>query len=203
MQRPLLIGALVAIALTGIGGGIWVLTRPNEPQVDTAPADTAASCDTADTTRWWPDADGDGWGDASAAPTWACAAPAGFVAYGADCDDADASAYPRAADPAGDGVDQDCDGADVEAEPTWDCGAAAVRDDSWGVSGADAAEEAALLCAGGPVHLSGLSVDSTDLVDLRALGVCVCLVFVAPTPFFSRTSARRVDASVTPYTHTV
>ena len=39
MQRPLLIGALVAIALTGIGGGIWVLTRPNEPQVDTAPAD--------------------------------------------------------------------------------------------------------------------------------------------------------------------
>ncbi len=43
MQRPLLIGALVAIALTGIGGGIWLLTRSHEPQVEPAPADEAAA----------------------------------------------------------------------------------------------------------------------------------------------------------------
>jgi arylsulfatase A-like enzyme len=39
MQRPLLIGALVAIALTGIGGGIWLLTRSEEPEVASPAAD--------------------------------------------------------------------------------------------------------------------------------------------------------------------
>lgn len=36
MQRPLLIGALTAVALTGIGGGIWLLSRSSEPAVEEA-----------------------------------------------------------------------------------------------------------------------------------------------------------------------
>jgi hypothetical protein len=45
--------------------------------------------DALDAPRWYADADGDGWGD-DATATVACAAPAGFVAEGGDCDDTDA-----------------------------------------------------------------------------------------------------------------
>jgi subtilisin-like proprotein convertase family protein len=41
-----------------------------------------------DAPTWYPDVDGDSFGDASAA-TPACAAPPGYVAVGGDCDDAD------------------------------------------------------------------------------------------------------------------
>ncbi|MCB9674429.1 MAG: hypothetical protein H6737_04885 [Alphaproteobacteria bacterium] len=65
---------------------------------------------------WWPDADGDGFGDASVAATSTCdGAPEGSVGDGTDCDDDDASVHPDAADAGGDGVDQDCDGADGPA----------------------------------------------------------------------------------------
>jgi hypothetical protein len=57
---------------------------------------------------WFVDADGDGYGDLSTAVT-ACAAPAGTVADGTDCDASDASVHPGAAEVC-DGVDQDCDG---------------------------------------------------------------------------------------------
>ncbi|MFN7144701.1 MAG: MopE-related protein, partial [Myxococcota bacterium] len=61
--------------------------------------------------RWHPDADGDGFGDAAVSVD-ACAAPAGHVADGGDCDDTDAAVAPGATERAGDGVDQDCDGED-------------------------------------------------------------------------------------------
>jgi hypothetical protein len=56
---------------------------------------------------WYADGDGDGAGDALVTEE-ACAAPAGFVGSGLDCDDADAGVFPGA-DEVCDGVDQDCD----------------------------------------------------------------------------------------------
>lgn len=58
---------------------------------------------------WYPDADGDGYGDASA-PHQACAQPPGWVATGDDCDDTDSNVHPAADEAVGDGVDEDCDG---------------------------------------------------------------------------------------------
>ena len=57
---------------------------------------------------WYPDRDGDGYGDPSATPTLACAGPAGSVADGTDCDDTTAAAHPGGLDVCGDGVDGDC-----------------------------------------------------------------------------------------------
>jgi hypothetical protein len=54
-----------------------------------------------------PDADGDGYGDAAAAPH--CVALAGEVTVGGDCDDDDAEVHPGA-DERCDGLDDDCDG---------------------------------------------------------------------------------------------
>ncbi|MFZ5476742.1 MAG: MopE-related protein [Myxococcota bacterium] len=56
---------------------------------------------------WYGDGDGDGYGDAEVD---ACEAPAGYVAAGGDCDDADAGVNPGAAEVCLDVVDQDCDG---------------------------------------------------------------------------------------------
>lgn len=61
---------------------------------------------------WFLDADGDGWGS-DAEMVLACAAPEGRVAGGGDCDDADRSVYPGAADACENGADEDCDGTDA------------------------------------------------------------------------------------------
>ncbi|MFH1462791.1 MAG: putative metal-binding motif-containing protein [Pseudomonadota bacterium] len=97
---------------------------------DTAPAVNPAAaehcdgvdedCDGAvdegavDFATWYADGDGDGYGDAGDS-TLACAAPSGFVADDADCDDGDAAINP-AADEYCDGVDDDCDGTVDEAD---------------------------------------------------------------------------------------
>jgi hypothetical protein len=60
-------------------------------------------------TPFFRDGDGDGFGD-PAASVEACAAPAGYVADGSDCDDARAGVHPGAAEVC-DGADNDCDGA--------------------------------------------------------------------------------------------
>ena len=67
---------------------------------------------------FYADSDQDGFGDANA-PVEACELPAGHVATGSDCDDADASVFPLAEEVC-DGVDQDCDGtADDGVLGTW------------------------------------------------------------------------------------
>ncbi|MCB9764482.1 MAG: FG-GAP repeat protein [Alphaproteobacteria bacterium] len=69
---------------------------------------------------WYTDADGDGFGDPEA-PVSACAQPSGTVDDDQDCDDGDPATWPGAPEVAGDGVDQDCDGADlIEIEDTGD-----------------------------------------------------------------------------------
>ncbi|MEC7947768.1 MAG: MopE-related protein [Myxococcota bacterium] len=66
----------------------------------------------ADATDWFADDDGDGYGDPSAV-TRACEAPTGHVDNEADCDDGDERAFPGADEVPYDGVDQNCDGADL------------------------------------------------------------------------------------------
>ncbi len=59
---------------------------------------------------YWPDADGDGAGDATADPVSTCdGAPFGHVADDGDCDDGDSSIHPGA-DEVCNEVDDDCDG---------------------------------------------------------------------------------------------
>jgi hypothetical protein len=57
---------------------------------------------------WYADTDGDGYGDATTT-TADCWAPAGYVADGTDCDDADDTVNPGEADIC-DTLDNDCDG---------------------------------------------------------------------------------------------
>jgi len=59
------------------------------------------------TNAYYYDGDSDGYGDA-AISTYACSAPAGYVANNLDCDDADAGANPSATESC-DGSDTDCD----------------------------------------------------------------------------------------------
>jgi hypothetical protein len=76
--------------------------------------------DAADASTWYPDADGDSYGDASQGTT-ACVGPEGHIDQGGDCDDGDAAINPSA-DEHCDGVDEDCDGDiddDAVDSPDW------------------------------------------------------------------------------------
>ena len=68
-----------------------------------------------------PDADGDGYGDASATPTGFCDPPAGWVADTTDCDDGAAAIHPGATEvcDAAD-TDEDCSGLADDADPEVD-----------------------------------------------------------------------------------
>jgi MYXO-CTERM domain-containing protein len=66
---------------------------------------------------WWPDADGDGYGDENAEPVQACTPGDGLTDNGLDCDDTDAAIHPAAEDAPDDGIDSNCDGIDGVATP--------------------------------------------------------------------------------------
>lgn len=71
-----------------------------------------------DAVAFYADADGDLW--TTSASTDACEAPDGYAeaSVSEDCDDDEATVYPTATEIADDGIDQDCDGADLEEEDT-------------------------------------------------------------------------------------
>jgi hypothetical protein len=62
------------------------------------------------------DADGDGFGTGDTLVV--CAIGDGQAAVAGDCNDADPTINPGAEEIAGDGIDQDCDGADLETAPS-------------------------------------------------------------------------------------
>ena len=74
--------------------------------------DADDSVDPAGFSTWYADGDGDGHGDPDRA-LQACVAPLDATTDATDCDDASASVYPGAQEQADDGIDQDCDGADL------------------------------------------------------------------------------------------
>ncbi|MFH1464050.1 MAG: putative metal-binding motif-containing protein [Pseudomonadota bacterium] len=63
----------------------------------------------SDADTWYPDDDGDTYGDASDSGSTVCEQPSGTVADHSDCDDSDPDIHPGAAEHC-DGVDEDCDG---------------------------------------------------------------------------------------------
>ncbi len=69
--------------------------------------------------NYYVDQDGDGYGDLAYPPQTACAAPAGYVGNGSDCDDGDYSVHPGAAEVCNAG-DDDCDGYVDEGVATYD-----------------------------------------------------------------------------------
>jgi hypothetical protein len=78
--------------------------------------------DAAEPLVWYEDADGDTYPNPEVS-TESCQQPDGYVKLGEDddCDDQDAGAHPYADEIAGDGIDQDCDGADPAAEKKCGC----------------------------------------------------------------------------------
>jgi len=68
--------------------------------------------DSVDAPTWYADVDGDTYGNA-AVTNVTCYEVFGWVLDDTDCDDTDAASYPGATEVAYDGVDQDCDGADL------------------------------------------------------------------------------------------
>ncbi len=70
----------------------------------------AVDDDAADALTWFPDADGDGYGDAAEGLA-ACEEPAGYLADDRDCDDGDAAVSPAAEETCATAADDDCDGA--------------------------------------------------------------------------------------------
>ncbi len=59
--------------------------------------------------NWYPDGDGDGFGEAGSQPVNDCAAPPGYADLTGDCDDTNGGINPGA-DELCDGIDNDCDG---------------------------------------------------------------------------------------------
>ncbi|MEM6925692.1 MAG: MopE-related protein, partial [Myxococcota bacterium] len=111
----------------GLGLGSWATGPLGDADCDDADpavyrgapetcAEADEDCDghpyagAVDARTWYLDLDGDGSGG-DAIEDCGRQVP-GWVREGGDCDDADPDVFPDAPDPCGDGVDQDCDGAD-------------------------------------------------------------------------------------------
>jgi MYXO-CTERM domain-containing protein len=109
---------------------------------------------------YYPDTDGDGYGD-GANPTTACFASVGFSADATDCDDAEGASFPGNPEIC-DGLDNDCDGTvDNAAEPCAEPGTTGTGDESSG--GADDTSSADGTMTGvGPTTLDPTNATGDD-----------------------------------------
>ena len=131
---------------------------------DGAPDDGLVTAD------WYPDADGDGYGRASATATTSCAVVADHVLDSTDCDDTDAGIHPGAVE-ACDWQDNDCDGT-VDPEGSANCVQylADADRDGFGVD-----LDSMCLCLPTGVYDVGVGGDCDDddaLIHPGALEVC-------------------------------
>ena len=114
-------GALIPAELDVDGDGFLACAGDCDDQDPTAHPGHAELCDGADNDcdgvvddgaeelLWWPDDDGDGWGDPTFDPVLACPPLPGWVERGGDCDDGDPEVSPDAEEALCNGVDDDCD----------------------------------------------------------------------------------------------
>ncbi len=127
--------------------------------------DGDATLNAADAVAYYPDADGDSYGDPLGAVSPACgSAPSGFVADATDCDDQDAGVNPGATEITGNAVDEDCDG---QAQITPDDDGDGF--DSVSVGGTDCDDTNALIYPGAPEECNNLDDDCNGLVDEAVL----------------------------------
>jgi len=86
-----------------------------------ATANVCVACLPEEESEWFPDGDGDGFGNGSVAPTVACEAPEGMVDNAEDCDDTAESVHSEADEVCND-RDDDCDEEADEAVVPGECG---------------------------------------------------------------------------------
>ncbi|MFN8286272.1 MAG: CARDB domain-containing protein [Chitinophagales bacterium] len=109
----------------GVNKFVWTITNGTCPTV----RDTVSITNNA--TLYFADADNDSYGDALH-DTLLCAPQAGYVLNNTDCNDNNASIHPGAAEICGNGIDEDCNGADVACGVnTW---TGAINND-WSLAG--------------------------------------------------------------------
>ncbi len=109
------------------------------------------------TNDYWPDTDGDGYGDDQASPTNDCAQPTGFVPDDTDCDDNDDTQFVGSTETCN-GDDTDCDGT-LTDQPGWQTWYADTDSDTYGDSG-DAVDDC--------TQPSGYVSDDQDCDDTTA-----------------------------------
>jgi hypothetical protein len=164
----------ISLAWVGCDGSTTGATDDTSEPLDDTSVNTH---DTSDTTTtdctdvWYPDADGDGFGDADGESIVACEDPGdGWVANNRDCDDEDPSAWPGAADASCDGVDQDCDG--VVDEDALDAGTFYADNDQDGYGDPDSAISSCESQVPGYVGSSDDCEDDDPSVHPAASEVC-------------------------------
>ncbi len=103
-------GLMPQLTLTGLTPGapiyiqLWAYNPGNTINFNFCSAD----CTTA--LAYYPDADGDTFGDATATPILTCTPEATWVTNNTDCNDAAANAFPGGIEVCGDNIDNNCDG---------------------------------------------------------------------------------------------
>ncbi len=124
--------------------------------------------DGLDQTSYYIDNDGDGYGDPTTA-VLACDPPGGYVAFGGDCDDANAAVHPGA-DEICDGFDNDCntaiDQADVPVEFLCDPAPNNAEMTCQGTQGC------VWLCSSGFENCDGLAANGCEIDILTSTNHC-------------------------------
>jgi len=101
---------------------------PEDEDCDGLIDDDDHSLDTTTRSSWYPDSDGDGFGDPDEEQL-ACTEPADHGSDDSDCDDTDAEVYPGAPERCGNGLIDDCDSTTADAEAVCD-----LDTDAWSTS---------------------------------------------------------------------